>query len=169
MLVLGIETTCDETAAALVERRDDGRGRILSNVVLSQIEDLHHLRGKRCTCGRRGCRVATALADPRVARLIRMYDEVRRTLRELHAANPDRWIDKWDYIDVSLVYPGASRDIAPASDAPPAFIVAGYDDDRPDVADGVARAYLAFRAAGVPASARASHRLEEALGEASSS
>src|SRR5215467_4128079 len=39
MIVLGIETTCDETAAALVERRDDGRGRILSNVVLSQIED----------------------------------------------------------------------------------------------------------------------------------
>src|SRR5499427_9173330 len=39
MIVLGIETTCDETAAALVERRDDGRGRILANVVLSQIED----------------------------------------------------------------------------------------------------------------------------------
>jgi len=39
MIVLGIETTCDETAAALVERRDDGRGRILSNIVLSQIED----------------------------------------------------------------------------------------------------------------------------------
>jgi N6-L-threonylcarbamoyladenine synthase len=39
MIVLGIETTCDETAAALVERGDDGRGKILSNVVLSQIED----------------------------------------------------------------------------------------------------------------------------------
>jgi N6-L-threonylcarbamoyladenine synthase len=37
MLVLGIETTCDETAAAVVERGPDGRGRILSNVVLSQI------------------------------------------------------------------------------------------------------------------------------------
>src|SRR3954464_7262914 len=36
MIVLGIETTCDETAAALVERDDDGRGRILSNIVLSQ-------------------------------------------------------------------------------------------------------------------------------------
>jgi len=36
MIVLGIETTCDETAAALVERLDDGRGRILSNVVWSQ-------------------------------------------------------------------------------------------------------------------------------------
>jgi N6-L-threonylcarbamoyladenine synthase len=39
MIVLGIETTCDETAAAVVERRGDGRGRILSNVVLSQIAD----------------------------------------------------------------------------------------------------------------------------------
>jgi N6-L-threonylcarbamoyladenine synthase len=38
MIVLGIETTCDETAAAVVERRPEGRGRILSNVVLSQIE-----------------------------------------------------------------------------------------------------------------------------------
>ena len=36
MLVLGIETTCDETAAAVVQRLDDGRGVILSNVVLSQ-------------------------------------------------------------------------------------------------------------------------------------
>ena len=39
MIVLGIETTCDETAAAVVERRADGRGRIISNVVLSQIAD----------------------------------------------------------------------------------------------------------------------------------
>ena len=37
MIVLGIETTCDETAAAVVERTGDGEGRILSNVVLSQI------------------------------------------------------------------------------------------------------------------------------------
>ncbi len=36
MLVLGIETTCDETAAAVVRRHADGRGEILSNVVLSQ-------------------------------------------------------------------------------------------------------------------------------------
>ena len=39
MIVLGIETTCDETAAAVVERLDDGRGRILSNVVLSQVSE----------------------------------------------------------------------------------------------------------------------------------
>jgi N6-L-threonylcarbamoyladenine synthase len=39
MRVLGIETSCDETAAAIVERDADGHGRILSNVVLSQIEE----------------------------------------------------------------------------------------------------------------------------------
>jgi tRNA N6-adenosine threonylcarbamoyltransferase len=42
MIVLGIETTCDETAAAVVERTDGDegvRGRILSNVVLSQISE----------------------------------------------------------------------------------------------------------------------------------
>ena len=37
MLVLGIETTCDETAASVVRREFGGRGRILSNVVLSQV------------------------------------------------------------------------------------------------------------------------------------
>ncbi len=39
MIVLGIETTCDETAAAVVERSADDRGRILSNVVLSQVDE----------------------------------------------------------------------------------------------------------------------------------
>ena len=39
MLVLGIETTCDETAAAVVRRDDTGLGEILSNVVLSQIAE----------------------------------------------------------------------------------------------------------------------------------
>src|SRR5437899_5359031 len=39
VLVLGIETTCDETAAAVVERRGDGSGTILSNIVHSQLEE----------------------------------------------------------------------------------------------------------------------------------
>ena len=39
MIVLGIETTCDETAAAVVERAEDGSGRILSNIVLSQVSE----------------------------------------------------------------------------------------------------------------------------------
>jgi N6-L-threonylcarbamoyladenine synthase len=39
MRVLGIETTCDETAAAVVELGQDGTGEILSNEVLSQIAE----------------------------------------------------------------------------------------------------------------------------------
>jgi N6-L-threonylcarbamoyladenine synthase len=39
MVVLGIETTCDETAAAVVARSPEGRGTILSNVVRSQIAE----------------------------------------------------------------------------------------------------------------------------------
>ena len=39
MLVLGIETTCDETAAAVVERASDGSGKILSNIVRSQTDE----------------------------------------------------------------------------------------------------------------------------------
>src|SRR5262245_50253308 len=39
MVVLGIETTCDETAAAVVERRPDGSGVILANIVLSQTRE----------------------------------------------------------------------------------------------------------------------------------
>jgi N6-L-threonylcarbamoyladenine synthase len=38
MLVLGIETTCDETAAAVVARDDRGQGEIRSNVILSQLD-----------------------------------------------------------------------------------------------------------------------------------
>jgi endo-1,4-beta-xylanase len=49
-----------------------------------------------------------------------------------------------------LVYPGGSQNIAPTKESPPAFMVVGYDD-RPDIAEGVARAYLAFRAVAVPA------------------
>ncbi len=36
---LGIETSCDETAASVVCEKDDGTGQILSNVVSSQIEE----------------------------------------------------------------------------------------------------------------------------------
>jgi N6-L-threonylcarbamoyladenine synthase len=39
MLVLGIETTCDETAAAVVRRTGDGRAEILSNVIHTQTEE----------------------------------------------------------------------------------------------------------------------------------
>jgi N6-L-threonylcarbamoyladenine synthase len=39
MRVLGIETSCDETAAAIVSRDAAGHGEILSNIVRSQIEE----------------------------------------------------------------------------------------------------------------------------------
>ncbi len=44
LTVLGIETSCDETAAALVRLAADGSGAILSNVVRSQL-DLHAVYG----------------------------------------------------------------------------------------------------------------------------
>jgi N6-L-threonylcarbamoyladenine synthase len=37
--ILGIETSCDETAAAVIRRDFNGRGEIMSNVVLSQLKD----------------------------------------------------------------------------------------------------------------------------------
>lgn len=43
-LVLGLETSCDETAAAVVSRSAGGEGRILSNIVLSQF-DKHAIYG----------------------------------------------------------------------------------------------------------------------------
>jgi N6-L-threonylcarbamoyladenine synthase len=39
MRVLGLETTCDETAAAVVGIHEDGRGDVLSNEVLSQVAE----------------------------------------------------------------------------------------------------------------------------------
>src|SRR5664280_2669576 len=45
MIVLGIETTCDETAAAVVERSEQGRAKILSNIVLSQVSE-HAAEGR---------------------------------------------------------------------------------------------------------------------------
>ncbi|MEZ2129887.1 MULTISPECIES: tRNA (adenosine(37)-N6)-threonylcarbamoyltransferase complex transferase subunit TsaD [unclassified Sinorhizobium] len=37
--ILGIETSCDETAAAVVERLEDGSPNVLSDVVLSQLDE----------------------------------------------------------------------------------------------------------------------------------
>ena len=44
MKVLGIETSCDETAASVVVRDADGTGRIVSDVILSQV-DAHAVFG----------------------------------------------------------------------------------------------------------------------------
>lgn len=49
-----------------------------------------------------------------------------------------------------LVYPGRSADIAPTKDSPPAFLVASAND-RQDIGEGLAEAYLRFRKAGASA------------------
>ncbi len=45
LTILGIETSCDETAAAIVRRHDDGRVEILSDVIWSQNEEHAPFRG----------------------------------------------------------------------------------------------------------------------------
>ncbi|MGH8248935.1 MAG: alpha/beta hydrolase, partial [Gammaproteobacteria bacterium] len=50
----------------------------------------------------------------------------------------------------ALIYPGSSRNIVPAKDSPPLFLLCGYGD-RPDISEGLANVYLAFKKAGVPA------------------
>lgn len=49
-----------------------------------------------------------------------------------------------------LIYPGNAGSILPAKDSPPAFLACGYDD-RPDISEELARIYLRFKQAGVPA------------------
>ena len=39
LIFLGIETSCDETAAAIIQEKNDGTAKILSNIVSSQIEE----------------------------------------------------------------------------------------------------------------------------------
>lgn len=39
LFILGIETSCDETGAAVIKRAPDGRGTILSNLVRSQLRE----------------------------------------------------------------------------------------------------------------------------------
>ena len=50
----------------------------------------------------------------------------------------------------ALIYPGRSADIQPVKDSPPAFLACAYND-RPDISEGLAEAYLRFKRAGVPA------------------
>jgi tRNA N6-adenosine threonylcarbamoyltransferase len=45
LVVLGLETSCDETAAAVVARAPDGSGRILSNVIRAQWEQHRRFGG----------------------------------------------------------------------------------------------------------------------------
>ena len=45
LIFLGIETSCDETAASIVREKADGTGEILSNIVSSQVEEHKELGG----------------------------------------------------------------------------------------------------------------------------
>jgi tRNA N6-adenosine threonylcarbamoyltransferase len=72
LTVLGIETSCDETAAAIVRRAADGTGTILANVVRTQL-DLHaHYGGVVPEIAARAhievldAAIARALADARL-------------------------------------------------------------------------------------------------------
>ena len=49
-----------------------------------------------------------------------------------------------------LIYPGRAQTIIPTRESPPAFLVAGYQDD-PKISEGLANVYLLFKKAGVPA------------------
>src|ERR1700752_3323128 len=50
----------------------------------------------------------------------------------------------------ALIYPGRSGDIQPTKEPPPVFLAAAYND-RQDISEGLAEAYLRFKRAGVPA------------------
>ena len=45
LIFLGIETSCDETAAAVIKENSDGTGEILSNIVSSQVEEHREFGG----------------------------------------------------------------------------------------------------------------------------
>ncbi len=68
MIVLGIETSCDETAAAVVRRERDGSGTILSNVIRSQTDD-HALYGG--VVPEIAARAHIAMLDPVVEKAVR--------------------------------------------------------------------------------------------------
>jgi len=50
----------------------------------------------------------------------------------------------------ALIYPGNSNRFEVVINAPPVFLVGGYND-RPDIAEGIAQVYLKYKKAGVPA------------------
>lgn len=50
----------------------------------------------------------------------------------------------------ALIYPGNTPGIVPTPDSPPVFLACGYKD-RPDISEGLASVYLAFKKTGVPA------------------
>ena len=77
--VLGIETSCDETAAAIVRGAAPGPGKILSNVVFSQIEEHRPFGG---VVPEIAARAHVELLDDVVAKAL---DEARLSLPEIDA------------------------------------------------------------------------------------
>lgn len=67
---------------------------------------------------------------------------------EGHADPVERQNSKPDF--QALIYPGRSGDIQPVKTSPPVFLACGFND-RQDISEGLAEAYLRFRKAGVPA------------------
>lgn len=59
----------------------------------------------------------------------------------------DRESSKPDF--QALIYPAIPRDMNLSKETPPAFLLCG-ENDRPDISDGLAQLYLAFKQAGVP-------------------
>jgi endo-1,4-beta-xylanase len=79
-------------------------------------------------------------------------------LAALAAAHPDAGnaaaadaIDRFSAAPAfqGLIYPGQSQKIRPMKGAAPAFLACGADD-RPDISEGLPKAYLLFKDAGVP-------------------
>jgi acetyl esterase/lipase len=65
------------------------------------------------------------------------------------AANPiERQSSRPDF--QALIYPGNSGSFKVESGMPPVFLAAGYND-RPDIAEGLAKLYLKYKSAKVPA------------------
>ena len=83
MRVLGIETTCDETAAAVVRLRRDGAGEILADEVMSQIAAHSPYGG---VVPEIAARAHVEIVDALVARALRRADMRARDLDGVAAA-----------------------------------------------------------------------------------
>jgi len=59
----------------------------------------------------------------------------------------DHFGDRPDF--QALIYPGGAGKVEPSTNSPPAFLACAAND-RPDIAEGLAGAYLKFKKAGVP-------------------
>ena len=113
--VLGIETSCDETAAAVVRRNADGRAEILSDIVLSQIAGSRRFRrGRAGNRGARACRRAR-WRDPRGDEIRHDVARPRRCCRD-RRTRPDRRASGRDHDGARVV--GGEEDPAPAAEPP---------------------------------------------------